>query len=220
MRIVIMGPPGAGKGTQAKRLAEKFALDHLSSGDILRAEKASGSQLGRQLGQYMDAGKLVPDETVVAVMTKALTGGCGDDGLLLDGFPRTVAQARTLDEQLTRAGAALDVIMIINADDEAIIARVTGRRSCCNCGEVYHVEYLKPTADGLCDKCGGRLVQRDDDKVEVISERLETYRRQTAPVIDYYRHSQLKVIEIDGGKVPDEVTADVIAALEDVQVRP
>lgn len=210
-----MGPPGAGKGTQAKRLAEKFALRHLSSGDILRAEKASGSELGKQLSQYMDAGKLVPDETVVGVMAKALTADSGDAGVLLDGFPRTVVQAEALDRQLAAAGKPLDAIVVIAVPDAEIVERITGRWSCPDCGKVFHTKFLPSKRQGVCDACGAKLTQRSDDTEKVVRQRLDAYNRQTEPVIEYYRGQRHRdVLEVNGSASPDEVTAALVEALK------
>jgi len=208
-----MGPPGAGKGTQAKRLAEKFKLAHLSSGDIFRAEKTSGSALGVRLAQYMDAGQLVPDDVVVSVMAKAVTSAAG--GLLLDGFPRTVPQALALDEQLAKASKPLDAVVVITAGDERIVERITGRRSCPRCGRIYHVKHLRPRNGQACDDDGAALVQRDDDKEDVVRRRLKAYYSQTEPVIEYYRRpGGAKVVELDGNRQPDEVTAAMVEAIE------
>lgn len=211
-----MGAPGAGKGTQAKRLAETFDMVHLSSGDILRAERASGSDLGKTLSQYMDAGALVPDDVVVGVMAKAISDPKASKGLLLDGFPRTVAQAEALDAQLASLNAPLDVVASIEVDDEAVVERICGRRSCPNCGAIYHVKYLMPKVDGVCDKCGysGEFEQRPDDKEDVVRNRLDAYKAQTAPVIDYYKGTAPeKCTAFDGSKTPDEVTAEMVAEL-------
>jgi len=215
-----MGPPGAGKGTQAKRLAEEFRMAHLSSGDLFRAEKASGSPLGRQLARYMDAGQLVPDETVVAVMAKAIAASDAPGGLLLDGFPRTVPQAEALDAQLDRAAAPLDAALVITADDEAIVERICGRRSCPKDGKVYHVKFLPPKVAGVCDACGGKLAQRDDDREQVVRERLKAYYRQTEPVIAYYRaRAAARVVEVDGNPPPDAVTASLFEAVRELRGR-
>jgi adenylate kinase len=209
-----MGPPGAGKGTQAKRLVDEFGMTHLSSGDILRAERASGSALGAQLARYMDAGQLVPDETVVNVMAKALTGDHAGGGLLLDGFPRTVAQAQELDAQLARAGKPLDAVVVIRADEGLIIERITGRRSCPGCGRVYHVRFMPPKKDNECDACGAALVQREDDREEVVRNRLANYNRQTEPVIGYYRARKgLPMIDLDGGGEAGAVAGELIRRL-------
>lgn len=212
-----MGPPGAGKGTQAARLVEKFGFTHLSSGDIFRAEKASGSDLGKQLAEYMDAGKLVPDEIVVAMMAKAITKVEG--GLMLDGFPRTVAQGEALDQQLNDAGKPLEAVLVITADDDAIVERITGRRNCPKCGRGYHVKFMAPAKDGYCDDCPDtELAQRSDDTEEVVRQRLNAYKAQTEPVIGYYKNSDaVKLIEVDGNQSPDAVTAEMINALESLQ---
>lgn len=209
-----MGPPGAGKGTQAKRLVDKFKMAHLSSGDIFRGEKASGSELGKKLAEYMNAGALVPDETVVRVMAKAITESDAAGGLLLDGFPRTVPQAQALDKQLASANKPLDAVVVITADDEQIVERITGRWSCPKCGKVYHTKFLAPRSAGQCDEDGAALIQRSDDKEDVVRERLAAYYRQTEPVIGYYRQSGATVVEIDGMGAPDQVTVAMVKALE------
>lgn len=213
MRIVLLGAPGAGKGTQAKRLAETFDMLHLSSGDILRGEKASGSELGAKLAEYMDAGQLVPDEIVVSVMAKAIADPTASKGLLLDGFPRTVVQAEALDKQLAAAGAPLDKVAVIDVSEDAVVERICGRRSCPKCGAIYHVTYLKPAVEGVCDKCGytGEFEQRSDDKEDVVRQRLAAYNELTAPLIDYYKQTAPeKVMIFDGNKAPDEVTAAMV----------
>ncbi len=218
MIVVLMGPPGAGKGTQAKRLAERYSMVHLSSGDILRAEKASGSPLAGELAKYMNAGELVPDEVVVRVMAKALTGGAKDGAVLLDGFPRTVPQAQTLDEQLVETDDAIDAVVVVTADEDLIIERITGRRSCPECGKAYHVKFMRPHKAGVCDTCGAELTQRDDDSEDVVRQRLSAYKRQTEPVVEYYRNRPgLGVWEVDGTRPADEVTAsltEVLSALK------
>jgi len=214
-----MGPPGAGKGTQAKRLAARFDMAHLSSGDIFRAEKISGSDLGAELARYMDAGLLVPDETVVRVMAKAITDSHAAGGLLLDGFPRTVPQAQALDEQLAEAHKPLDAVAVIDVDDEAIVERITGRRVAPSTGKIYHVEYMPPKVPDVCDDTGEGLVQRDDDTEPVVRERLDAYRKQTAPVVDYYGgRTDLAMMRIDGNGSPDQVTEALIGALASLGV--
>lgn len=214
---MLMGPPGAGKGTQAKRLVEKFGMVHLSSGDIFRAEKAGGSDLGRKLDEYMSAGQLVPDEIVVSMMAKAITAGDSEAGLLLDGFPRTVAQAEALDGQLARAGKPLDAVVVIDVDDDEIVGRITGRRTCV-CGKSYHVRFLPPKTEGVCDACGAELTQRSDDSEQVVRQRLDGYNTQTEPVIAYYRGVEGQtVLEIDGNESPDAVTASLVTALESLK---
>ncbi len=215
MRIVLMGPPGAGKGTQAKRLVEKFGFVHLSSGDIFREVKASGSELGQKLAEYMSSGALVPDEIVVEMMAGAIAKADGDGGLMLDGFPRTVPQAQALDKQLAQAGTPLDAVAVITANDEDIVKRITGRRVAPGSGKVYHVEYMPPKTAGKDDETGEDLIQRDDDKEEVVRERLAAYYAQTEPVIGYYRQqTDTPVVEVNGTGTPDEVTSRLVDSLE------
>jgi len=214
MRIVLMGAPGSGKGTQAKALVDRFGMTHLSSGDIFRAEKASGSDLGKKLAEYMEAGQLVPDDVVVEMMAKAI--GSVDGGLLLDGFPRTVAQAEALDVTLSEAETPLDAVVVINVDDEPIVRRIVGRRSCPACGRVYHVEFMPPKTEDECDDCAGQaLTQRADDTEDVVKERLATYHQQTEPVIAYYRDREaIQVVDVDGNQDVSDVTTAMISALE------
>lgn len=213
MRVVLMGPPGAGKGTQAKRLVERFGMTHLSSGDILRAERASGSELGEKLKSYMDSGELVPDEIVVEIMAGAIAKQDADKGVLLDGFPRTVAQAEALDEQLERLGLALEAVLVIEADESLLVERITGRRSCPDCGRVYHIKNIPPAKEGVCDACEAELLQRDDDTEEVVRRRLSAYRSQTEPVIEYYAADGRKIIRLDGGAPLEEVAELAAEAL-------
>ncbi len=221
MRIVLMGPPGAGKGTQAKRLTDEFGMTHLSSGDIFRSLRASGSDLGKQLAVRMGAGELVPDDLVVSIMSEAIAENDSADGLMLDGFPRTVPQAQALDEQLIGAGTPLDAVVVIDADENVIVERITGRRSCPKCGKAFHVKFM-PSADGdYCDVCQGKveLTQREDDTESVVRSRLAAYVDQTQPVLGYYRAAGLEVIELDGGRSPEEVTADLTEALQAIGLR-
>ena len=208
-----MGPPGAGKGTQAKRLVEAFGMVHLSSGDIFRAERAGGSELGRRLATFMDAGELVPDDVVVPIMAGAITAQTG--GLMLDGFPRTVPQAEALDRQLAEAGRPIEAVVVMTADDSVIVERIAGRRSCPVCGKVFHLTNLPSARGDLCDACEGdvELVQREDDTESVIRSRLETYRAQTQPVIDYYKHVGTRVLEVDGNRSVEDVLAEIVSAL-------
>jgi adenylate kinase len=208
-----MGPPGAGKGTQAERLVKKFGMKHLSSGDIFRAEKASDSELGRKLASYMDAGQLVPDEVVVEMMAKAVTQA--GDNIMLDGFPRTVAQAESLDEQLAEAGSPLDAVVVMTANDDIIIKRITGRRTCPACNRGYHVTFMPPKTEGYCEDCDDvELTQRSDDCEETVRQRLEAYRAQTEAVIGYYRdRNLLKIIDVDGNLDAEIVSGEVIQAL-------
>lgn len=210
-----MGAPGVGKGTQAKRLAKKFNMAHLSSGDIFRAARSDGSQLGGKLAGYMDAGELVPDDIVVEIMVKAVTDVSDSGGLMLDGFPRTVAQAQALDEHLAQAEKPLDAVVIISAARESIIGRIVGRRSCSGCGKIYHLEFMPPKNDNVCDDCNSELVHRSDDNEQVVIQRLEAYNKQTEPVLGYYRsRGDIKIIDVDGDADADEVTAVMAAKLE------
>jgi len=213
MRVILLGPPGAGKGTQCKRIAEKYGLAHLSSGDILRAERSAGTELGRKAQSYMDSGGLVPDDLIIDMMIGAIkkTGG---RGYVLDGFPRTVAQAEGLDAAMERAGEKIDAILSLEVPDEAILERMTGRRSCPKCGAVYHIVNLKPKVDGQCDKGCGPLIQRQDDSPEVVMNRLKTYHEQTEAVLGYYQKNKRNIIRIDADQPIDEVTRAVFEALE------
>ena len=219
MRIVLMGPPGAGKGTQAERLVKEFGMKHLSSGDIFRVEKASDSQLGLRLARYMDAGELVPDDVVVEMMTKAVTQA--DGALMLDGFPRTVAQAEALDKQLAEAARPLDAVVVITADDDIILKRITGRRACPVCGRGYHVTFMAPKREGYCDDCDSiELTQRSDDCEETVRQRLEAYRAQTQAVIGYYRsRDSLTIVDVDGNRDAELVSAEVIQALASLETQ-
>jgi adenylate kinase len=206
MNLVILGPPGAGKGTQAVRLAQTFALRHLSSGDLLRAERRKGSELGKRAAQYMDAGQLVPDEIIVGAVLAQL-GELGDKaGLLLDGFPRTVAQAESLDQALGSAGSKVDLVPALVVPDDLIVDRITGRRTCPTCNAVYHVKTLPPRKDGVCDADGTALIQRPDDTAEVVKQRLDAYHKQTAPLEAYYRRKGI-LAEADGTRDMDAVFA-------------
>lgn len=216
MRLVLIGPPGAGKGTQAQKLVEKYSMTHLSSGDIFRAEKASGSELGKKLADIIDRGDLVPDDIVVDIMASAITKI--DGSLLLDGFPRTVAQAKALDKTLAGIGSKLDAVVVITVDDDAIIERITGRRSCPSTGKVYHIRFMPPKVDGVDDETGEPLVQRDDDCEAVVRDRLSTYHTQTAPVIDYYKQADTaKVITVDGMGTPGEVSVRMAEAVKQLE---
>jgi len=213
VRIVLLGTPGAGKGTQCKRIVARYGLLHLSSGDILRRERAEGTELGRKAQGYMDSGALVPDEVIVKMMTEAIKKA-PDGGFILDGFPRTVNQAAELDESLASANQKMDTILNLNIDDRVVAQRMTGRRSCPQCGAVYHIENLKPKVEGVCDNDGTRLVQRPDDSAEVVANRLETYHRQTEPVVDYYRKNSSTVYDIDANNNIDEVSALIFEKLD------
>jgi adenylate kinase len=218
MVIVLIGPPGAGKGTQCKRIVEKYKLVHLSSGDILRNHCAKGTELGKKAAEYMDSGKLVPDQLIIEMMVGAIESAKGN--CVLDGFPRTVVQAVELDKELERKKSDIDAVVNLVIDDSIIENRMTGRRSCPTCGDVYHIKSLRPKVDGFCDKCKGQsLVQRPDDKPDVIRERIKTYHQQTSAVVGYYTGAGGEVLNIDAEKSVDEVTALITAKLDDLKAK-
>jgi len=212
MRLILLGPPGAGKGTQCKRIVAKYGMVHLSSGDILRAERVAGTELGKKAQSYMDSGALVPDDVIIDMMTGAIKKAVG--GYVLDGFPRTVVQGEELDRALATAGENIDGIVNLVVDDEIIARRLTGRRSCPRCGAVYHVKNLKPEVEGICDEDGEKLVQRDDDKREVVVNRLRTYHEQTAAVVSYYEATGKTIINIDADESVDDVTVSIFSELD------
>lgn len=212
MRVVLVGPPGAGKGTQASAIAERFGIPKISTGDIFRANVSKGTPLGLEAKKYMDAGELVPDEVTIAMVRDRLAEPDAAGGFLLDGFPRTVAQAEALDGILGDLGAGLDAVLDMEADEEEVVRRLSGRRSCRNCGRIWHVEYDPPTQAGVCDACGGELYQRDDDHAETIRRRLEVYAEQTAPLVGYYAERGL-LERIDAVGPVSEVGDRAIAAL-------
>ena len=217
MRLILLGPPGAGKGTQCKRIIDKYKIGHLSSGDILRAERASGSELGRKAQDYMDSGGLVPDGLIIEMMVGAIQKQ--QQGYVLDGFPRTVVQAEGLDKALSDVGENIDGIVNLKVDDAVISSRLTGRRSCPKCGAVYHIDNLKPKVDGICDKDGQGLVQREDDKSEVVANRLKTYHEQTAAVVGYYSQSSRAIISINAQLPVDEVTELIFTELDKISTQ-
>lgn len=217
MRLILLGPPGAGKGTQCKRIIDKYKIGHLSSGDILRAERVSGSELGKKAQSYMDSGGLVPDDIIIEMMVGAVRKQ--PQGYVLDGFPRTVVQAEGLDKALSDAGEKIEGIINLQVDDTIISLRLTGRRSCPKCGAVYHIENLKPEVDGICDKDRQELVQREDDKPEVVANRLKTYHEQTAAVVGYYAGSGKAIINIDAELPIDEVTALIFTELDKISTQ-
>lgn len=212
MRIVLLGAPGAGKGTQCKRIVDRYAVSHLSSGDILRQQRALGTKLGEKAQSYMDSGALVPDDVIVEMMADAIKKA-PKAGFVLDGFPRTVNQASELDKSLASNGEKMDVVLNLKIDDKIVVRRMSGRRSCPKCGAVYHVENLKPKVEGVCDNDGTELVQRPDDAPEVVANRLKTYHLQTEPVVDYYRENNT-VYDIDASKSADETSALVLERLD------
>ena len=213
LNLILLGPPGAGKGTQAERLREDFNLPHISTGDMLRAEVTQGSDLGSEAKRYMDAGDLVPDEVIIGMIIKRVEGSDAADGFLLDGFPRNEQQADALAEALTALGRQLGAALLIEVGDDELVRRLAGRRVCVkNPSHIYHVEFDPPKHEGVCDQDGSRLIQRDDDKEETIRRRLQVYHSQTEPLIDHYDRAGL-LRRFDGTRDPDEVHARIRATV-------
>lgn len=186
MKIIMLGAPGAGKGTQAKMIAEKYGIPHVSTGDIFRANIKNGTELGMEAKKYMDQGLLVPDELTVKILLDRVAQPDCAKGYVLDGFPRTIPQAEVLDKALSELGDAIDYAVNVDVPDENIVKRMSGRRACVTCGATYHVEHVPPKKEGVCDKCGSELVLRDDDKPETVLNRLKVYHEQTQPLIEFY----------------------------------
>lgn len=214
MRIVLVGPPGAGKGTQAAFLAKNLKIPHISTGDLFRANISQGTELGKQAKAFMDAGNLVPDEVTIGMAHDRMTQPDAVNGFLLDGFPRNVSQAEALDESLKTDGQKLDAVLDLEVPEDEVVKRIAGRRICRNdSSHVFHVTYSKPKAEGVCDVCGGELYQRGDDKEETVRKRLDVYHRETEPIIDHYKAQGLVVTISALGKV-DEVTKRAMDALK------
>jgi len=213
MNIVFLGPPGAGKGTQAKILVERYGIPQISTGDMLREHRAKGTELGKKAQEYMDKGQLVPDEIILEMVKERLSQPDSEKGFIFDGFPRTVAQAEALDKLLAEMGKKLDFALALVVPDELLVERLTGRRTCKNCGMIYHIKYKPPKVEGKCDVCGGELYQRPDDNEETVRNRLKVYHESTAPLIEYYRKKGL-LREIDGSKSIEEITQQIIQILE------
>lgn len=213
MHILLMGPPGAGKGTQAAELVKEFAIPHISTGDMFRAAIKEGTALGREAKGYMDQGKLVPDSVTIGIVRERLAKDDCKKGFILDGFPRTVEQADALDGILKDLGLSLTRVLNINVPAADLIERATGRRICKKCGATYHVKFNPPKKEGICDACGGELFQRADDTAETMKNRLSVYEASTKPLIDYYEKAGVYT-EVDGRQAIDKVTADLISALK------
>ncbi len=212
MNIILLGPPGAGKGTQAKKLVEAYGIPQISTGDMLREAVRNQTDLGMKAKKYMDAGQLVPDEIVIGLAKERMSQPDCAKGFMLDGFPRTVAQAEALDKVLEEMGRKLDHVICIEVPEQELMERLTGRRTCRNCGRGYHIKFDPPKTEGVCDVCGGELYQRDDDNPETVANRLKVYREQTQPLIDYYEAKGL-LRRIDGVGSIDEIFARIKAVL-------
>ncbi len=216
MRVILLGPPGAGKGTQAVRIAETFDIPHISTGDILRANVRDGTELGRAAKRYMDAGDLVPDDVIMGMVSERLDADDAKQGFLFDGFPRTVPQAQSLEDLLVDRNEPLDVVVRLAVDQDEVVQRLTGRRTCTECGAVFHVTAKPPQREGVCDNCGGSLVQRDDDTEDVVLNRLEVYRSQTEPLeYFYWQRGLLRDVEAVGSV--EDISVRLLALLEEYQ---
>ncbi len=216
MILILLGPPGAGKGTQAKKLVAKRGLSQLSTGEMLRAEVLAGTELGAHAKRLMDAGRLVPDDVITDMIAKRIEGPDQRNGIVLDGFPRTEAQAKALDEMLARHHTKLDAVIELVVDDNALIDRISGRYSCKKCGAGYHDHFEKPKQAGICDICGGaEFIRRADDNAETVKSRLQSYHAQTAPILPYYRHRGL-LRQVDGMALPIEVEHQIDGILDAV----
>lgn len=212
MRMILLGGPGAGKGTQAHKLSEKYGVQHIATGDILRQAIEDETDMGQMAKSYMDKGQLVPDEVVIGIVKDRLAQPDLEAGFVFDGFPRTTPQAQALDDLIDKLDISLDAVVNINTSDDVVIERLVGRRSCRDCQAVYHVTYSPTKKPGVCDECGGPLYQRDDDKEETIRKRLQVYQKQTAPLLDYYKGSG-KLIQVSGDDAIDEVYASICRSL-------
>lgn len=212
MKIIMLGAPGAGKGTQAKKIADKYQIPHISTGDIFRANIKNGTELGKKAKTYMDQGLLVPDELVVDLVVDRLAQEDCKNGCVLDGFPRTISQAESLDAALAEKNETIDYAIDVDVPDENIIHRMSGRRACVGCGATYHIVYAPTKAEGICDRCGEKLILRDDDKAETVKKRLEVYHTQTQPLIDYYTSKNV-LKSVDGTKDMEEVFASIVEIL-------
>lgn len=214
MKIVMLGAPGAGKGTQAIKIADKYDIPHISTGDIFRANIKGGTELGQKAKSYIDKGELVPDEVTIGMLLDRIAQDDCKNGYVLDGFPRTIPQAESLTEALKSQGDRIDFALNIDVPDEAIIKRMSGRRACPKCGATYHIVYAAPKTENICDKCGTELIIRSDDKPETVKDRLNVYHQQTEPLIAYYKTAGV-LREVDGTQEPPKVFEDVVAILSE-----
>jgi adenylate kinase len=217
LNLILLGPPGSGKGTQGERLQADFRLPYYATGDILRAAVRDGTGLGKQAKQYMDRGDLVPDEVIIGMIAERVESHEAADGFILDGFPRTTAQAEALDEEMGRLGKRLTAAVLIDVSDDEVIRRLSGRRTCEKGGHIFHVEFDPPKEEGVCDVCRGRLVVRDDDKPEVVRNRLEQYHTKTEPLVSYYEDKGI-LRQVDGQRNPEEVSDRIRALLATLQM--
>ena len=212
MKVIMLGAPGAGKGTQAKMIAEKYQVPHVSTGDIFRANIKNGTELGMEAKKYMDQGLLVPDELTVKILLDRVAQDDCKNGYVLDGFPRTIPQAEVLDQALTELGEKIDYAIDVEVPDENIVKRMSGRRACLACGATYHIEHIPPKQEGICDTCGQNLVLRDDDKPETVLNRLQVYHKQTQPLIDFYTAKGI-MKAVDGTMEMQDVFAAIVSIL-------
>ncbi len=213
VNVVLLGAPGSGKGTQAERIVAALGLPHISTGDMLRAAKAEGTELGLLAKKHMDAGELVPDDVVIGLIRERLAQPDAANGFLLDGFPRTIEQAEALDGMLAEAGRALTHVIVLDVPEAELVERLAGRRTCRSCGKMYHVVFNPPAREGVCDTCRGELYQRSDDNEDTVRNRLTVYREQTEPLIAYFTGKGLVSTVFGGGRMPDDVWQDVSVAL-------
>lgn len=215
MNLILMGPPGAGKGTQAEKLVKDFSLTHISTGDMFRNAVKEGTQMGKKAKEYMDKGALVPDEIVVGIVKERLAEPDCAEGILLDGFPRTQEQAEALDGVMGDLNMKIDAVISVDVDDEELVERLTGRRVCRNCGSSYHVKFNPPKVRNICDHCSGELYQRSDDTIDTVNERLAIYKKQTMLMIEYYERQGI-FIGVNGARSIDEVFADIAAEVQKI----
>ncbi len=215
MKIIMLGAPGAGKGTQAKMIADKYQIPHISTGDIFRANIKAATPLGMEAKSYMDQGKLVPDELTVQILLDRVANEDCANGYVLDGFPRTIPQAEVLNQALTERNDRVDFAINVDVPDENIINRMSGRRACVTCGATYHMVHVPPAKEGICDRCNSELILRDDDKPETVKNRLKVYHDQTQPLIDYYQQKGI-LKEVDGTKDMQEVFQNIVSILDEI----